>query len=84
MKKLNEINDKIIKEQEDSIKLLQEISKDNDFIINELKQQLSIHVISQLREQLIAFSLYKEGKVGKINEGIEIYIDSYLKWKAIY
>jgi transcription initiation factor IIE alpha subunit len=52
MKKLNEINDKIIKEQEDYIKLLKEISKDKDLIIQELKKQLSIHGVVGRSEQL--------------------------------
>ena len=52
MKKLNEINDKIIKEQEDCIKLLKEISKDKDLIIQELKKQLPIYGVVRQSEQL--------------------------------
>lgn len=50
--KLNELNDKIIKKQEDSIRILKEISKDKDIIIQELKNKLNA-----LEKQLILSSV---------------------------
>lgn len=52
MKQLNEINEKLITLQKENIKLLEEIIKNKDLIIQELKQQLLIQDVVGRSEQL--------------------------------
>ena len=52
MDKINQINEQIIKKQEESIELLKSLLKTKDLIINELKEQLSIADVVGQSERL--------------------------------
>lgn len=72
MDKINEINEQIIKRQEESIELLKSLLMTKNLIISELKEQLRIGGVSQQRELLCDFIMYYDSDLSLEDAEMEI------------